>query len=227
MMRIVILAVAAVLFALSVQAGPPELRANLEELRARLVLTPEQEARVKSILEEHFKTQTATLEKHNTSGDVIDLQRMRVLREEFRANKAKVESRLSGVLSEAQMAAFRRIRAEQNEKLRKRILAKRLDEIGARLGLTPEQAERIRPVLKKHFEAQMAALDRHGIGAGTRDGGRRPGFRALRRLRGELRGNNAATLKRLSAILSKARLAAYEALQAEQREKLRALLRRR
>ena len=230
-MRIILLSVAAALFALNVQAdqsGTPGLRSGLGELRARLALTPEQEAQVRPVFREYIEGWMATLEKLGAGArGAIDLQRLRALREARRVHGARLEKRLSGVLSGAQMAEFRRIRAERNERVHNRLLSRRADRIGAMLGLTEEQAGRVRPILKEHFKAQIAAVDKHGVAPGERDGGKRPGFRKLRRLRGELRGNNTAVLERLSAILSKAQLAAYRALQEEQRKKLRALWRQR
>ena len=231
MLRIAPLIAAAAMFALSVQADETtgsRLQGGLKEFGAQLALTSEQEAQVRSIFEEHLKTQMATLDKYDIddrdNADTVDLQRMRALREELRANRAKIESRLSEVLSETQMAEFRRIRTEQEEKLRDRVLSRRLDEIGAKLELTPEQAERVRPILEEHFEAQMAVLDKHGVGPGNRDDGGRPGLWTLRRLRKDLGANNERTAERLSAILSGAQLEAYEQHQSEQRKKLRALL---
>ena len=236
MPRTVVTIAAAALIVLSAQADGREgsdLRAGLEEIRARLALTPEQETQVRSIFEEHLEAQRTTLDKYDIdagdrgNADAVDLQKMRALREELRANRAKIEGRLSGVLSETQMAEFERIRAEQEEEFRERLLSRRLDAIGARLELSPEQAHRVRPILKEHFEAQMAVLDRHGVAPGARDGGERPGFRTLRRLRKDLGEINDNTAERLSALLSEAQWAAYEALQAEQRKKLRSLLRQR
>ena len=233
MPRIAPLFAAAALFALPSQADETtgsQLRAGLEKLGARLALTAEQEAQARSIFEEHLKAQIATLEKYDVDAgdrgdaDTVNLQQMRALRAELRASRAEIESRLSKVLSKAQIAEFKRIRAEQEATLRERILSRHLDEFGAKLDLSPKQADRTRPVLKDHFEAQMAILDRHGIAPGHRDGGKRPGFRTLRRLRKDLKKNNARTAKQLSVILSEAQLAAYEALQREQRKKLRALL---
>ena len=233
MLRIAATIAAAALVALSAQADGREgsdLRTGLEELRARLALTPEQETQVRSIFEEHLEAQTAMLDKYDVdagdrgSADTVDLQKMRALREELRANRAKIEDRLSGVLSATQLAEFKRIRTEQEERFRHRLLSRRLDEIGARLDLTREQAERARPILEDHFEAQIAVLDRHGVSRGIRDDGERPGLRTLRRLRKDLGKINDKTAQRLSALLSEAQLAAYEALQAEQRKKLRSLL---
>ena len=232
MLRIAPLIAAAAMFALSAQADETtgsRVQAGLKEFSARLALTSEQETQVRSIFVEHLEVQTATLERYDVdvgdrdSAHTVDLQKMRALLEELRANRARIESRLSGVLSETQMAEFRRIRTEQEEKLRERMVSRRLDEIGVKLELTPEQTERVRPILKEHFDAQMAVLDRHGVAPGNRDG-ERPGLRTLRRLRKDLGANNERTVERLSAILSRAQLETYEALQAEQRRRLRALL---
>ena len=233
MLRIAVTIAAAALIALSARADERagrDLRAGLEELRARLALTSEQETQVRSIFEEHLQAQLATLERYGVdaggrdSAHTVDLQKMRALLEELRANRAKIEHRLSGVLSATQLAEFSRIRTEQEKRLRHRLLSRRLDEIAARLELSPDQTDRVRPILKDHFEAQMAALDRHGVARGSRGGGEGLGFRTLRRLRKELGKINEKTAERLSALLSEAQLATYEAFQAEQRKKLRSLL---
>ena len=232
MPRIALTIVAAAMIALSAQADGRAglyLRAGLEELCARLALTPEQETQVRSIFEEHLEAQLATLERYDVdagdrdSGHTVDLQEMRALRGKLRANRVKIEDRLSRVLSATQLAEFKRIRTEQEERLRHRLLSRRLDEIGARLELTLKQTERTRPILKDHFESQMAVLDRHGVALGNRTG-ERPGFSTLRRLRKDLGANNERTTERLAAILSEAQFATYEAFQTEQRKKLRSLL---
>ena len=236
MMRTMLLIVAVSLLALTAQAdeaGPPKLQAGLEEFRVRLALTPEQETRVRSIFEAHIEAQLETLDKYDIdAGDrggaaSIDLQKMRALREEIGGHSEKLEGGLSELLSGPQMAEFRRIRAEQEEKVHERVLSRRLDETVAKLDLTPEQANRVRPILAEHIEAQMDILNKHGIAPGQRDSAERPGFRTLRALRKDMRRNNARTGERLSAVLSEVQLEAYEALQAEQRKKLRALLSKR
>ena len=233
MTRTVILIVAVSLMALTAQAdqaGPPKFQAGLEEFRARLALTAEQEAQVRNIFEAHIEAQLEALDKYDIdAGDrddaaSVDLQKMRALREELRANSKKVEERLAGVLSAAQMIEFRRIRAEQEEKLRDRLLWRRVDGIVAKLGLGAEQGDRVESILKEHFEAQMAILDKHGIAPGRRDSAERPGFRKLRALRKDMRRNDTKTGERLSDVLSKAQLEAWEALQAEQRKRLRSRL---
>ena len=228
MLRVAPLVAAMAMFALSAQADEmtgSRLQAGLKEFEARLALTSEQNGQVRTILREHVETQVATLGKYDVrdrgGADTVDLERMRALRAELRANSAKIEGRLSEVLSATQMAEFKRIRAEQEDEFRERVLSRRLDEIGATLKLTPEQADRVRPVLKEHFEAQMAVLEKHGVDFGGRE---RLGLRTLRRLRRDMSANNARTAKRLSAVLSESQMSAYEALQAEQRKKLRALL---
>ena len=220
-------------FALSVQADEPTAprhQAGLEEFGARLALTPEQEAQVWSIFQDHIESQMAVLDKYDVEAgdrgdaDTVDIQQMRAFRAELGASREKIEERLSGVLSETQMAEFRRISAEQEAELRERLLSRRLDEIGAKLELTPEQEDRMRPVQKEHFEAQINVLDKHGLGPGNRADGKRPGFRTLRRLRKDMDEINENTGERLSAILTGMQMAVYEALQTKQRKKLRELL---
>ena len=123
MPRIAVTIAAAALIALSGQADGREgsdPRTGLEELRARLALTSGQETQVRSLFEKHLEAQRATLEKYDVdagdrdSADTVDLQKMRALHEDLRANRAKIEGRLS----EAQLAAYEALQAKQRKKLR-------------------------------------------------------------------------------------------------------------
>ena len=225
MMRTVFLIAAVSLLALTARAD----QAGLDEFRARLALTPERESQVRSIFEAYIEAQLKTLDKYDVDiGDrggvaSVDLQTMRALREEFPTDSAKIEERLAEVLSATQLAEFRRFRAEQEERLRERLLSRRMDEIVAKLELSAQQRDRVRPILKEHFKAQMAILDKHGVAPGNRDNADRPGFRTLRRLRKDMDEINERAEARLSDILSEAQFEVHKALKAEQREKLRAL----
>ena len=207
------------------QAGPPKLHAGLEEFRARLALTAEQETQLRSVFEAHVEAQLKTLDAHGIDAGVrgdaapMELQELRALRDALRANSASTERRLAGVLTAAQMTAFRNIRAEQEERLRERLLSRRVDEIIAMLNLGAETGDLVKPILQEHFKAQLAILDKHGIAPG-----RRIGLRKLRALRKDMRQNDDKTGERLSEILSKAQREAYEALQAEQRQEMRSRL---
>lgn len=231
MLPIAPLTAALMMFAVSAHADDTNgssLHAGIEETATRLALTSEQEEQVRSILEEHLQAQMATLDGYGIddgdTADTVDLQQMRSLRTDLRANREKFEKRLSEALSETQSAELRHIFDEREERLNDMIMSKRLDMIGQRLELSSEQAGQVRPILTEHFEAQIAILDKHGVAAGNRDDGKRPRLRTLRRLRKDLGAVNDRTDERLAAILSSSQLEKYEELQAEQREKLRALL---
>ena len=222
MARVFIAALAAAYLTFSAHATEAELpgiRAEFEKLGSRLALTPTQTEQVRPIFTQHFEAQLTALKKF----DGANVGQMRALAETLRENAARTERRLAQVLSGAQMAEYKRVRAEQFARLQEWMLSKYVDKLGARLELTPEQTERVRPVLKDHVEAQRAILDKYGIEPGNR-GGKRPGFRTLRRMGREFDANRARTRKRLSAILPDAQLAAYDALQAEQRKRMRSLL---
>lgn len=96
-----------------------------------------------------------------------------------------------------------------------------LQEATLRLALTEEQQAQVKPILEKHFAAQMAILDKHGIKVGNQAGNKRPGFRQLRALRNEMNENKVKTMKQLSAILSEEQMAEFEQIQAELKERMR------
>lgn len=229
-MRHVAVAAALAILTMSTPAygsNPSLLLAGYEEFGERLGLTPDQEARVGSIIEKHIEALLETLEEYDVDVadiETIDLERMRVLRGEIRERRAAIEKQLSGVLAETQMAEFRHIRAELEERVRNRLLSRRLDRVAAKLEFTPEQTELVRPILLDQFEEQRAILDRRGIDLGINGDGDRPGLLTLLALRRDLREADAITAGRLSAILSEQQLEAFEELGAEMRETMRKLL---
>ena len=97
----------------------------------------------------------------------------------------------------------------------------RLQEATSRLALTEAQQAQVKPILEKHFAAQMAILNKHGIKVGNQEDNKRLGFRQLRALRNEINENKAKIMKQLSAILSEDQMAAFEHIQAEQQERIR------
>ena len=96
----------------------------------------------------------------------------------------------------------------------------RIQETGARLGLTEERQTRLKPILEDHFDAQMAILDKYGLGAGNRD--EQPDFQKIRALRNELDTNKTKTAKRLSGILSKEQMVEFEKIQTERKQQIKA-----
>ena len=209
--------------------GPDHSRfeARLQEARARLGLTEEQQARLRPILEGHFAAQMAILDQYGLGVGTRDgdrqpgFQKMRALRNELNANKTKTAKQLSGILSKEQIAEFEKIQAERKLQLQEILQSKHIEKIGTKLALTETQMARLKPILEHHFATQMTILDKHGINIGNQEGSQRPGFISLRALRNDMNENRARTMKQLSGILSAEQLAAFEKMQAEQRERMR------
>lgn len=229
-----IVLLATLFFACTAWADGPDrsqFEAGIQETRARLGLTEEQQARLRPILEDHFAAQMTILDQYGpgvgTRDDdqQPDFQKMRALRNELDANKTKTAQRLSGVLSGEQLAEFEKIQAERRQQLQGTLQAKHIEKIGTKLVLTETQMAQVKPILEHHFAAQIAILDKHGINIGTQEGSQRPGFRKLRALRNDMNENKTKTTQQLSGVLSAEQLAAFEKIQAEQRERLRAHLR--
>ena len=228
MLRTALLTACCMFFVLAAKAddlADANFQSRVAELEARLSLTPEQKTQVRPILQEHLKSQMATLEKYGSeTGDhdaagAANIQQIRALGAELREKRSEIQIQLSKILSASQMQEFERIREEQEHEFRSRILSMAIDQIAEELQLDSAQADQIRPVLTAHFESQMSILSAYGFSPGSKE--KRLSFRKRRRLRKDLDKINAATTKQLSAILSDSQLQAYETLQAEQREKLR------
>ena len=213
--------------------GPDRSRrqARLGEVKARLALSEEQAAQVKPILEDHVEAQTAILDRYGINGAGRGSDRrpgyetLRALRKELEAHRTTTEARLSGVLSAEQLAEFRKIQAERKEQIQEEMRSGHVERIASRLGLAEAQMAQVKAILARHFDAQMAILDKHGIDVAGRDGRRRLGFRKRRALRRDLDGNMSETVAQLAGILSAPQLAEYEKIQAARREQLRKALR--
>lgn len=216
-------------------ADEPDLssrrEARLGEIKARLVLTEEQATQAKPILEEHLEAQMAILDKYGiTSGSRDgdrrpDYEKLPALRKELDANRTRTETRLSGVLSAQQLAAFKEIQAARKAQIQEQVWSRHLEEMASSLDLTEAQEAQVKPILARHFEAQMAILDKHGIDVGSREGRRRLGFRKRRALRRDLDRNMTETVAQLANVLSAAQLTEFEDIQAARRKQLRKALR--
>lgn len=213
------------------EPDPSQLEARLGEIKARFALTEEQAAQAKLVLEEHFKAQMAILDKYGIdigsrdSTKRPDYEKLRALREELDASKARTETRFSAILSAEQLAEFEKIQAEGKAQIQENLRSRQMEKMASSLNLTEEQAAQVKPILARHFDARMAILDKHGIGIEGRDGRRRLSFRQRLVLRRHLDGNMTETMAQLATILSAAQLAEFENIQAEQKEeKLRKVL---
>ena len=102
----------------------------IEGIGTKLALTGTQMARVKPILEGHFNAQMAILDKHGIKignqgdGTRPGFRTLRALRNEMNALRAATRKQLSGILSEAQMAEFETMQAEQKERMRAYFLSR-------------------------------------------------------------------------------------------------------
>lgn len=111
---------------------------------------------------------------------------------------------------------------------RRALLQKRLEEARARLRLTDDQIERIRPILRSGLEAQARVLQKHGIDLERRSGkDRRLGLRQLRRLGRDLDAVRKQTLEKLSGTLTGTQIEEYMKIQQERRQAIRKRLRQR
>ena len=113
--------------------------------------------------------------------------------------------------------------AERQEELRQRLEAAR-----ARLDLTDEQVEQVRPILQSGFEAMLEVFEEHGIDIQDRSGSaRRLRFRQLRRLQRDLQAVRERTIEDLDGVLSDAQLEVYKQIQEENRQEMRERFRQR
>lgn len=96
-----------------------------------------------------------------------------------------------------------------------------LDEARERLGLSSEQWNELRPILRDHFEAQRAILEKYGVDIENGDAGQRSSAENMRELSEELRRSSDGFEEQAAGILSPSQMAQLQQLQDERKERMR------
>lgn len=138
----------------------------------------------------------------------------------------------AGAFASLLFAASPPVAAQQPGGERLAQLQERLEEAKARLKLTDEQTEQIRPIFRAGLEKQMAVLEKHGIDLRGGGGARRgtPSQQRLRELRAlgdDLEAVRKETRKQLKDVLSKEQFKEFRKIQEEGREAMRQAIRER
>jgi hypothetical protein len=97
-------------------------------------------------------------------------------------------------------------------------IEQRLADVRARLELTPEQSERLQPILRESFEKRLALRESHGLAG---DGQQRPSRRQLIALRDDMKKLNAQTNAQVDAVLDDRQMAEFIEIQEETRDQVR------
>lgn len=108
-------------------------------------------------------------------------------------------------------------------------LEQRIADTQARLNLSEQQKEQVRPILKTGAQARRQVLEKHGIdlsaaGAGNQG---RMGFREMRSLRSDMEAVREETNRELATVLSDEQFAEWQAIQEERRAEFRERMRAR
>ena len=104
-----------------------QIEQRLDEIRTRLELTPEQEAKLQPILRASFEKRMALLKDSGLTedGQRPDRRQMRALRDEMNRLRKDTEAQVDTVLDERQMAEFRQVQDEMREQVRERVKERR------------------------------------------------------------------------------------------------------
>jgi Spy/CpxP family protein refolding chaperone len=94
-----------------------EIQQRLEAAKARLNLTPEQEQRLRPIVEEEAKELRAIAQRYDGTAS---RQEKRTALQEARALQRDARARLEGILTPEQLGEWDEMRAEARERLRQR-----------------------------------------------------------------------------------------------------------
>lgn len=101
-----------------------QIEARLAEVRKRLDLSAEQEAKLEPILRASFAERLALLDSYGLSRDGAErpsLRQMQALGGEMADIRKATEKQVAAVLDPRQMAEFRKIQDEMREQIRARI----------------------------------------------------------------------------------------------------------
>ncbi|MGM0739393.1 MAG: hypothetical protein ACQETM_09580 [Bacteroidota bacterium] len=102
---------------------------------------------------------------------------------------------------------------------REALFEERLAEAKVRLGLSDEQLEQAKPIMKASIEAQQSILARYGIDLEAEGGPKtRIGLRKARQLRNDLAEVRAGTLEQLDDILLDKQVKEFRKIQEERRQ---------
>lgn len=111
-----------------------ELEARIEQTRKRLNLTDEQIVRIEPILESNFEATMLVLENHGIEFDPDvpreqrerpGFRKMRAISRDLQAVREETAAEMAEVLTDEQMAEYRKIQEERRAELRERIRARR------------------------------------------------------------------------------------------------------
>jgi hypothetical protein len=109
---------------------------------------------------------------------------------------------------------------------REDLVEERLAEAKARLELSDEQLEQMRPVIEEAVEAQRSILARYGIDLEAEGGPENKlGMREARKLRQDISKVRNKTLEQLEEILTEEQLDEFQKLQEENREMMKKRIR--
>ncbi|MBB5517375.1 hypothetical protein [Amphiplicatus metriothermophilus] len=100
------------------------LAARLDEIRARLALTEEQQAAVEPILRESLARRAALAERARAEGRP-SRRELRRLREEADQIRKETRTRIAPILTPVQLAEYDRIQDELRQEARERLRARR------------------------------------------------------------------------------------------------------
>jgi hypothetical protein len=87
----------------------------ISDMKNRLNLTDEQEAKIRPIIEEQVKNRAALIEKYQGQGR----QGMRSMRNELQELNQSTENQLQSILTKEQMEEYRKMQAEESQQRRK------------------------------------------------------------------------------------------------------------
>jgi Spy/CpxP family protein refolding chaperone len=164
---------------------------RLAELESRLQLTPEQTAKLRPIIDQETEELRAVRDKYASDSSPTAKQTMRG---EMKTIHEKYEGQITAVLTPEQQTEWSKIKEEHKSGAEDRAsqAQERLAELQTRLKLTPDQTEKLRPVIQQEMAELKAVKDKYAMD--TSHNGRKNMFRDMKKVQEKYSGQIAAVL---------------------------------
>jgi Spy/CpxP family protein refolding chaperone len=163
---------------------------RLGELQSRLKLTPEQTEKLRSILQQELEELRTVREKYASDTSPTARQNMQ---NEMKGVHERYEGQITALLTPEQMGEWNKIKEERKSNVDRMAQAQeRLAALQSRLKLTPEQTEKLRPILQQELEELRTVREKYA--SDTSRKGKKNMFRDMKEIQKKYSGQIAAVL---------------------------------
>jgi Spy/CpxP family protein refolding chaperone len=181
------------------------------ELQSRLKLTPEQTEKLRPIIQQETDELRAVREKYASDKSPTTRQAMQ---SEMKGIHERYEGQIAAILTPEQMGEWNKIKEERKSKADSRSAQaeERIAELQSRLKLTPEQTDRLRPILQQE-RAELQAV-REKYASDTSRKGKKDKMRDMKSIQEKYSGQ-------IAAVLTPEQIAEWKKIKEERKQELK------